>query len=344
MEFFGYTIWTELFTGSAEWIRSLELGDPAAFDPEEGSWEDIFAGLARVIEGAGLKGKMGGCLHVSSEIASMCSNTETFSILSRYLAARDAFTGSIPFELGVHRAFNDVVNPLGREHANSFLADLHAAKLLEATTLVAHPPRNFSYDHREIERLFIDEVTRPGICDALAGTSITVAWENMIEGQYSSLRELIRFREALVDRLNEAGFGKLASQHRLCFDTGHLLIWRAHHPSARYADDEIEACLPEFARDLKAYHLHANDGSSDYHVTPGSLAFFDHATRSGLETGKFQECSRLMDGWLQTCETHAGIEGRHVHLEADKVPFGLDQYMDYGRSLPAPRGQGGEKK
>lgn len=334
MHLFGYTLWTELFTGDARWIRSLGLDDRGEFDPEGTSWDGIFVGLASVLDRAGLAGKMGGCLHVSSEIAAMCSNTGTFEILPRYLAARDAFATRTPFELGVHRAFNDTVNPLGPEHATSFLADLRSAKTLQATTLVAHPPRNFSYDHGEMERFFIDDVTRPELCEALAGTGIIIAWENMIEGQYSSLQELLVFRERLADRLNQIGFPELANQHRICLDTGHLLIWRAHHPSTRHADAEIESCLPGIAKHLKVYHIHANDGSSDFHVTPGSTAFLDHETRKGMDPAAFMTCSGLVSEWIESCEVKAKLDRRHVHLEADKVPFSLDQYVQYARSLP----------
>lgn len=332
MDYFGYTLWTELMLGNRDWITSLELGDPEEFDPEGDFWPQIFKGLSHVITAADLFPALGGCFHISSAIAHQTADQTMFNILPHFEAARQAFQSQIPFELGVHMTFNDQVNPLGPLFVKTFIEDITAAAKMGATVMVVHPTRNFSYPRQEIMDLIVQAVTAPEINAQLRKSQILIAWENMIEGQFSSLEQLLRFREAVADRLSERGDADLMGRHLLCLDTGHLLIWRHDHPSSYFADREIETSLPEFAKFIKAFHIHGNDGSEDFHITPRSTRFMDHPTRSRLHPQRFQECSERLETWLQICHRYARVPGRHIHLETDKVPFALDQTIVFGRA------------
>lgn len=331
MDFFGYTLWTELIMGDPNWFTSLELGDPNDMDPEGDFWPIIFNGLKRVLTQSGLAPQMGGCLHISYAMGQQITNTAQFDILPHFLAAMKEFQTQMPFELGLHMTFNDTVNPLGRDYKKTFLDDLENTKKLGATTMVVHPVKNWSYPRSEIMEMMVNDATQPEINDALRNSNIIIAWENMIEGQFSSLDQLLQFRAKLIERLIETGNKDLVEKHQLCLDTGHLLIWRANHPSLVLADKEIDTYLPEFAKNIKVFHIHANDGSSDFHITPHSTQFMEHKTRYGLNLEKFKACSQKVNEWLKICNQNAKLPNRHMHMETDKVPFSLEQTIEFGK-------------
>jgi hypothetical protein len=88
---------------------------------------------------------------------------------------------------------------------------------------------------------------------------------------------------------------------------------------------------PLFARDIKVFHIHANDGKSDQHLTPGSLDHFDHPTRKAVDKKRFLSCSNDVLGFLETCDQHKGMAGRHVHVEALRLPITLGQLAEFGQ-------------
>ena len=332
IDYFGYTLWTDLFMGHPDWLSSLNLGKTEDFDPEEDDvWGKLFGGLKQVLQESGLDKNMGAVFHVSSQIAEMTLNEEIFEIAPSYWKAREEFEQEIPLDIGLHCQFNDKVNPLGEDYHAAFLKDLDLAQKFKASTMVAHPPKNFSYDRKEFMDLFLDDVLSDELVDALAKTSIIISWENMIAGQFSSLKSLVEFREALGERLSDMGEKDLIKQHRFCLDTGHLLMWKANHPSQALAQAVIDEYLPKFSENLNVFHIHANDGSSDSHITPFSTEFMDHKTRSGINPELFQTCSNTVVGWLNICNAGKKLSGRHIHLETDNVPFRLEQTIEFGK-------------
>jgi sugar phosphate isomerase/epimerase len=331
MDYFGYTLWTELIMGHPDWFTSLQLGDPNEMDPEGDFWPNIFNGLKKVMTESALTPEMGACLHISYAMGQQMTNQEHFDILPHYRAAMQEFQKDIPFELGLHMTFNDDVNPLGCDYKQTFLKDLENARILGATTMVVHPVKNWSYPRKEIMDLMVNDATLPEINEALRKSNIIIAWENMIEGQFSSLEQLVMFREKLTNKLIETGNKDLVDKHQLCLDTGHLLIWRANHPSLALAEKEIDTYLPQFAKNIKVFHIHANDGTSDFHITPHSTQFMTHKTRQGLNLEKFQACSQKVNDWIKICNQYATQPNRHIHLETDKVPFTLEQTIEFGK-------------
>ena len=80
MDYFGWTLWTELFLAHQDWLNSLNLGNPDDFDPETDVWDRLFQGLHAVLNQSGLAGKLGGCFHISSDIARMTGNFDSYDI------------------------------------------------------------------------------------------------------------------------------------------------------------------------------------------------------------------------------------------------------------------------
>lgn len=331
MDYFGWTLWTELFLAHPEWMSSMELGESDEFDPEGEVWQNLFDRLANILNQSGLKGKLGACYHISSEIARWTGNFDVFDIKPKYFEARNKFIQQIPFDLGFHCQFSPDFNPLGKSYAKVFQEDLERAVTLESQIIVCHPPYNESYNHREILNMAVDDICQADKLEMLHKTNIAFAWENMIEGQFSQFEELLLLVHSLQDRMRELGYPDLAKRQQICFDTGHLCIWRANHFSWTKANSEIDRFLPQIGKELRVYHIHGNDGSSDYHVSPMNPLFMDHKTRAGLNLEKFHKNWESIQSWIRICEAHKTLDGRHIHLESDKIPFKLDQMAEFGR-------------
>ena len=328
MDFFGYSIGPELSMGKSDWLESLELGKSEDFDPEGEMWDLIFTKFANCLNQAKLPPKVGGCLHLSHSVSNQIADTSLFNILPKYTAACEKFKQQIGFELGVHMTIIDA-NPLGKQFRSLFDEDMTNAHKLGATTMVIHPQQNFSYNQEKILRLFGDRIVAPEICAKLRETKIILAWENTFDGQYASLEQLVRFRDHLCDRLKETGNQDLIPQHRFCLDTGHLCVWRAPFMTNQLAQQEIDTFLPQFAKDIKVFHIHANDGNKDFHITPRSTALLEHKTRQGLDLDRFQINSKQVEEWIQICNQHAAVSNRHFQLEIDP-PFTYDQVIEWG--------------
>jgi hypothetical protein len=179
--------------------------------------------------------------------------------------------------------------------------------------------------------MIIDDVCTPEHLEILKFTNINHSWENMIEGQFSSLEELLILVNGLKDRMKELGFLDVANRQFICLDTGHLNIWRNKHFSKIKADQEIERFMPEIGALLKVYHIHANDGRSDNHISLFSRLFEEHPSRKGINWEEFEASSKRIQEWITVCDSYKKVDGRHIHLEVDKVPFSLEQIIDFGK-------------
>ncbi len=330
-EFFGWTLWTDIMMGNKGWFSSMDLGSPEKCDPEGTFWSQVFNKLEFVMDETGIKEKLNGCYHISGEMARIISDDSLFEIYPKYKEARDKFNKKIPFELGVHAKFGEHVNPLGKKYHESLKEDLKYSKNLEATTLVVHPPYNRSWDREKYMDLLIDDVVSEDLVTIIDGTDIILAWENMIGGQFSDLHELLKFRAILKDRLSDMGYPELIKKHQFCLDTGHLLLWKYEHPKPQILQAEIDEYLPEFAKNLKVFHIHSNGGKRDNHIMPFSLEFFEHSSRKGIDKDLFMQNSKEVQKWIEICNKHKGLEGRHIHMETSTIPFSLNQIIEYSK-------------
>ncbi|MEX2680789.1 MAG: hypothetical protein Q6373_004265 [Candidatus Sigynarchaeota archaeon] len=330
-DYFGFSLWHELLAGNADWMKTMELGDPREFDPEVDGWNDIFSRLASVHAESGLSDALGACFHVSSDFAAMMVDPG-FNLLKTFISARKKFSEKIPFELGMHCTFGKADLPLGGKYPAVLKRDLELADTVGACCIVCHPPKGIE---NRMEQ-FAGELASEPVIEVMTQSSpkILLAWENAgPDSFFGSLEHYLEFRNLLADKLAAAGQSTLLERHVFCLDTGHLLVWKYKGKKGkRDAQKEIEATLPSFAKLVKVFHIHANDGKSDQHLTPGSFYDFDHPTRKSVNKKRFIACSNEVFGFIETCELNKGIAGRHVHVEALRLPFTLRAISEFGRS------------
>jgi sugar phosphate isomerase/epimerase len=329
-DYFGFSLWHELLAGNVDWMKALELGDPREFDPEEDGFRNIFTRLERVRADAGFT-DIGACFHVSSDFAAMLLDPG-FNLLGPFNAARKNFSERIQFELGMHCTFGLADLPLAGKYPAVLKRDLELAGAIGAGCIVCHPPKGL--ENRMAE--FVDELVSAPVIEALNGSNpgILLAWENAgADSFFGSLEHYLEFRERLAGKLAAAGQSKLLARHVFCLDTGHLLVWKYKGKQGmRAATKEIELALPAFAKLIKVFHIHANDGNDDQHLVPGSLDHFDHPTRKLVNKKLFLARSDEALGFVETCERNKGLAGRHVHVEALRLPFSLASLITYGKS------------
>jgi hypothetical protein len=327
-DYFGFSLWHDLFAGNLDWMQSMAIDDPASFDPEEDGWDIIFSRLDQVLKESGLEDKLGGCFHVSREVAAMHADPR-FHLLQGFERARKKFTNEIPFELGMHCKFGAADLPLAGNYPAVLAEDLQLAGVMGATCIVCHPPKGLA----DMTVAFVQELTSDRVIDALSATNAILAWEN--EGPdcfFGSLAHLLTFRESLAKQLDELGRPDLVERHLFCLDTGHLLYWRDRGTLGKsMATEEIDNALPFFAQKIKVFHIHSNDGTADQHLIPGSFDLFDHPTRANINREGFAANSQDVTMLLEVCERCKGIAGRHVHVEALRLPFTLSQVAGFGR-------------
>jgi sugar phosphate isomerase/epimerase len=328
VDYFGFSLWHDLLTGDRNWMESMEIPDPREFDPEVDGWEFVFSQLERVLVDSGLSGSMGGVFHVSSNLVSLMLQPR-LELLPAFLAAAAGFREKLPLDIGMHCSFGEADLPLAGNYPAVLVRDLELANAIGASCVVEHPPSGMD----DTIEAFVAELCSPPVIETLEASHVVLCWENMAHDNfYGSLAALTGFRERLVDALESAGCGDLVDRHLFCLDTGHLVLWRElGRQGTGAAANEIEDCLPEFARFLKVYHIHCNDGTKDRHLVPGSTALFDHPTRAGIDEDRFVQYSRDVEGFIETCEASARVPGRHVHVEALGIPFTLAQIAGFGQ-------------
>lgn len=330
MDFFGWSIWTELLTGDTKWIKALDLQIQDEFEPISQNWTQIFSKLSYVLKENGLNGKIGACLHTSSNVPMILHNV---GMIDEFLTAKKEFEKNIPFAYGMHSTFghNDLVTR--GNYSEILKKDILLCESMGGTCIVEHPPDD---TEQSIIEKVVDELISPPIIDILKNTQIKLAWENMSSHKavFSELKNLVIFRERLSDKLQEIGALGLIENHQFCLDTGHLLLWRNRNKKGKkYADRQIEEFLPQFAKNIKAFHIHANNGKNDNHIVPYSLEFFDDKSRQGIKPKTFQKNSEITSEWLKICHQNKKLDGIHWHIEALILPFSLNQFIEYGKHL-----------
>ncbi|MBD3353242.1 MAG: hypothetical protein GF364_17310 [Candidatus Lokiarchaeota archaeon] len=330
MDYFGWSLWHELLLGDPKWINSMDLNVEDEFMPDYDGWKQVFSKLDYVLEKTKLKGILGGCFHTSSRIPSILQSVDMEEGLHKATAE---YKSKISFEFGMHSTFglNDL--PLAGRYPEVLEQDIKLCSILGGTSIVEHPPPRTK---ENITKPMVELLTSEKVVNLLKNTEISLSWENMqnYKSFFGNLQNLVDFRNALGDKLNEIGEPQLIKQHLFCLDTGHLLVWRhKQRKGKRYADRIIEEFLPKFAKYLKVYHIHANDGRNDNHCTPFSLDFFDHPSRRGIRKKRFTKYSSLVMEWIKICEQYKRLEGRHIHIEALKMPFSLQQFISFGNRI-----------
>jgi hypothetical protein len=326
MDHFGYSIWTEVLMGDADWMHALNLGDPNELDFENDAWTRIFGGLEELLHREHLYPKIGGCLHFSSALAAFLKNP-AFNTQPAFDSSIEATKKRISVEMGMHSTFGRGDRVTEGKFEQILRQDLEWAAGIQATSIVEHMPDTTE----NITANVVEELVSPPIVNLMNRYPICLAWENSGPDKYAgSLRNLVEFRQQLVDRLTQIGQPELIAKHLFCLDTGHLLFWRDQSkcgPARTQA--EIAEFLPQFAKFIKVFHIHANDGTGDQHLIPGSIAYTEHPSRKGINWEKFSHNSEEVIKWLKICDRYKSVEGRHIHLEALRLPFDMDQIHQF---------------
>ena len=65
-------------------------------------------------------------------------------------------------------------------------------------------------------------------------------------------------------------------------------------------------------------------------MIPCSTEFLNHPSRPKIRKKVFHKNSAKVLEWLEISERHATVEGRHIHLEALRLPFSADQIIEFG--------------
>jgi len=336
MDYFGFSLWTELMIGDKLWLNSLELEFEDEFVPDVDGWAQIFSKLHKVLILSGLNKKLGACLHTSMNIPLILKNTGMENNLKIVMKS---FSEKNPFQFGMHSSFteNDLI--LNKDYKKVLKKDLELCSILNAVAIVEHPPlpgKSKSLNRKYQIKEMIEELTSNEIISLLESNKIILCWENMGNENefFGDISNLIEFKNLLDDKLSEIGKKELIKRHLFCLDTGHLLLWSDKNSNGlNYANKVIEECIPEFAKNILVFHIHANDGNGDNHIVPFSTEFFDHPSRKNINKEKFLENSKRVMAWLEICEDYKKINGRHLHIEALTLPFSLNQFIEFGQKL-----------
>ena len=335
MDYFGWSIWTGLFTGDIGWLNGHNIPNPQDFEPDADGWTFLFNKLDYALEEAGLKGKLGTCFHTSIEVPRLL---QEYDFLDDFYATTDKYMAKpdVNFDFGLHASFSKGDYILNGKFAEVLKHDLEMRKILKyGNTIVEHPAHPVKVGRN---KAMVEKLTTEPIISMLEENDVLLCWENMPgyaseKCYYSSIKHLLEFREELGDKFQDLGKKHLIEKNLFCFDTGHLLIWRHQQQDLAAADKEIEEYLPEFAKLTKVFHYHANDGVSDNHMAPSAWAFAEHPSRKWVNKNRFLENSERVYDWIELCEGNKGMDGRHLHLEAGTYPFSVDGYIEFGKRL-----------
>ncbi|MCP4763614.1 MAG: TIM barrel protein [archaeon] len=339
MDYFGITLIGLLISGNKLLLDSLGLksDESRTFKLTEEIWEDIYLNLVSTMKDAGLEKNLGLCLHLLPDLPVLLKRNK---ILGDFLSARDKFAAKFPLEMGYHAPFKekDIIN--AGNFIKVFKRSIKYCELIGSKTIVEHPANNFSKNLDTV----VEKLTSEPIMELLRNTDIEICWENMpakTTQSDGSLKAMIEFRETLGDKLKEIGDGDMINRHIFCFDTGHLLIWRHNFKGGiAMADKEIEEYLPLFAKKIKVFHIHANDGYFDSHLVPFAylpksllMKFSNISPDYIIDKAKFMEYSDLVMDWQKVCEENKSINERHLHVEALNIPFSLKKITEFGKKL-----------
>ncbi len=241
---------------------------------------------------------------------------------------------SHPLEVGYHINFAHDNLPLAPGFISTFKDAMQMCQSLDARVCVMHAPLITTAD---TDADFAALMASNEVLDAMRLNDTILCWENAQDtpAPYRYLDALLRWRDRLKSVLDKKGRAEFIDRHQFCFDTGHLLVSLQRDGAS---SDQVTRYLPEFAKHVKVFHIHANDGKKDQHLTPflqfppGGFS----ATKGPVDEGMFLANSQLVLEWLATCDQNASIDGRHVHMEVD-VPTGIPAIERfYGRHFGSP--------
>ncbi len=320
MDYIGFSIYPKLFMGDRQSLADIKAGgdDPEAIFPA------VAATLDGIVREFGARHRAGGVIH-------FCDIEHLFSqdlIMQPWIDAERAWIPKreYPFVLGFHINFSHDNLPLAPGFTSTFERTMNLCKTLGVESLVLHAPLLKTDD---IDLDFLDLMTSKPVIDAMNSCGAALCWENAQDtvAYYRDLGRLVAWRQRLADRLTSMGHPALAERQLFCLDTGHLLLSLQRDGAS---DEQVSRYLPEFARHVKVFHIHANDGTRDQHLVP----FLDvkKYRLAEVDEERFVANSRLAMSWIDTCLSIGTVDGRHVHLESGS-PMPLAEILAFYHRL-----------
>jgi hypothetical protein len=330
MDSFGWVISQKLILNDSLWMKCMELNSKEEFEPDTKNWKILFDKLNYVVTESGLKGKLNGTYNFSPSVPTYLNNLGATDDL---IEAKNSNL-NLPIEFGLHSTHGDNDLVLNERFPIVLKKDIKNADSIHSTLIVEHPPIGIENTIQD----FVNELVSDPIISLLESTKQYFCWENKSDYRwkrrfFGSLKQMVTFYDLLEDKLQEIGKKNLIGQHLFCFDTGHLLIWRETHADRKIAEKEIEEYLPIFAKKIKIFHLHANDGIHDNHLTPFSLENWDLETRKDISPDIFLKNSQTVLDWIKICEENKTVPNRQFVLETLKLPFSFKGFINFGKKL-----------
>nr|MDO8119642.1 TIM barrel protein [Candidatus Sigynarchaeota archaeon] len=227
---------------------------------------------------------------------------------------------SHPLEVGYHINFAHENLPIAPGFVNTFKDAMDMCRQLGAKVCVMHAPLMITKD---TDADFAALMACDDVLDAMGSNDTVLCWENAQDtpAPYRFLDALLGWRRRLNGVLEQKGRAEFINRHQFCLDTGHLLVSLQRDGAA---SDQVTKYLPEFAKNVRVFHLHANDGSKDQHLTPLLMCSQDRLGpgKIPIDQGAFLKNSEIVLDWMATCDRNATLDARHVHLEVD-VPTSI---------------------
>jgi sugar phosphate isomerase/epimerase len=320
MDYIGFSIYQRLFMGDRQSLADIKA---ARDDPDA-----IFTALATTVDtlvnAFVNKHHVGGVVHFC-DLESLFGQdiiTQPWQDVERAWYARRSY----PFALGFHVNFSHDNLPLATGFVDTFRKTMSLCNSLGVDAVVMHAPLITTKD---TDRDFIEIMTSPRVVDAMNLCKASICWENAQDtiATYRDLGRLVAWRRQLVDRLEQQGHRDLARRQLFCFDTGHLLLSLQRDGASA---TQVTRHLPDFAKHVKVFHIHANDGTKDQHLIP----FLDvkKYKLDAVNERRFKENSQLVTSWVHTCLQQGQIDGRHVHVESGP-PMPVDEIIAFYQRL-----------
>lgn len=319
MEYYGFSFPQAFLLGDPEWFERLGVQlSPDDFDPFDNGFNAIFDVLYDVVKGDWVEKNRGGCFMFNHDFPIFLQNLE---LADSFLETMKQFQTrrKIPFEPIVHASTRKGDLPLERNHLHVLHEELESCANIRAKSLVVHPPEV----PQDVTVDLVELLCSSAFLNLLSNTEATLYFENGLNDEFfGSLQNILNFSYMLADKLKELGFEALISKIGLCFDTGHLLLWRYHHrDGTNRADKEIEISLPEYAAKTGVLHVKACDSGKEY-ITP-------FARDLPL---LLKHSQKVMD-WLNMIRNIRSAYPRFYCLEIPKRNFMINEIVDFRKKL-----------
>ena len=320
MDYIGYSIYQRTFVGDRSDFDSLGVhGEepveilPQFFDTVE-AWADACSEFSTK--------PLGTTIHFCNVAANLLDDF----IIDPWLEIVQQRSFRYPFALGFHIAFEKEELPLAPRFPDTFKYTMAVCKKWNVNACVMHAPMLETSDTTSD---WIDLMLRDDIIEAMRENNTILCWENAqdTEARYRLLKNLLEWRECLVERLERTGNADLVDRHVFCFDTGHFILSLQRDGAS---PDEVERYLPEFGKLVKVFHIQTNDGTRDQHLLPfvPYTSISRVQNKQDVDPDRFEQNSALALQYLKICDAVAEIKDRHVHVEID-APHTIDDVVAF---------------